>query len=188
MRRAAEEAAPGPASGPDVRRRSRGAAPWLLTAGAAAALALLAAACGGREAGGGPVPDSVYVEAMARLVLLDTAVSPTLEPALEGSARDSARSRVLERYGVDAEELLAFARERGGDPERMQSVWQRVYELSGTLKEEDWRPLPDSLDPLAGDTLPGATPDTSPDAGTPGEADTITPRNPVPDTAAGGRS
>lgn len=147
-------------------------APGLGPAGAAAALALLAAACGGTEAGAGPVPDSVYVEAMARLVLLDTAVSPTLEPAPEGSALDSARGRVLERYGVDADELLAFARDRGGEPERMEEIWRRVYELSGKLKEGDWRPLPDSLDPLAGDTLPGAGADTSPDT-VAGSSDTV---------------
>lgn len=146
--------------------------PGLGPAGAAAALVLLAAACGGNEAGAGPVPDSVYVEAMARLVLLDTAVSPTLEPAPQGSALDSARGRVLERYGVDAEKLLAFARARGSEPERMQEIWRRVYELSGKLKEEDWRPLPDSVDPLAGDTLPGAAADTPPDSAA-GSSDTV---------------
>lgn len=152
-----------------VARTALGPGPLV---GAAAALALLAAACGGTEAGGGPVPDSVYVEAMARLVLLDTAVSPTLEPAPEDAALDSARGRVLERYGVDAEELLAFARNRGGEPERMQEIWRRVYELSGQLKEEDWRPLPDSLDPLAGDTLPGGAADTDDRADTAADADT----------------
>lgn len=137
--------------------------PGARAVGAVATLLLLAAACGGREVGGGPVPDSVYVEAMARLVLLDTAVSPTLEPPVSGAALDSARDRVLERWGVDTGELLAFARNRGDDPDRMRAIWQRVYELSGTLKEQAWRPLPDSLDPLAGDTLPGAAADTASD-------------------------
>lgn len=183
MSRAAVEAAAASAP-PEGGRRSAGAASGLRAAGLAAALALLTA-CGGAETAGGPVADSVYVEAMARLVLLDTAVSPSLEPPPEGPALDSARSRVLERYGVDAEDLLSFARERGGDPERMQAVWQRVYELSGTLKEEDWRPLPDTLDPLAGDTLPGAGGETAGRAD--GAADTSAAGQAPPDTAAGDR-
>lgn len=160
-----------------MRRAARGAAS---VAGrriaGAAALLLLAAGCGGGEADRAPVGDSVYVEAMARLVLLDTAVSPTLEPALSGAALDSARDRVFERWGVDAEALLAFAREQGDDPDRMEAVWRRVYELSGSLKDEAWRPLPDSLDPLAGDTLPGA-----PVRPSDGPADTASAG---PDTAA----
>lgn len=150
--------------------------PGLRVAGLATLLLLPAAGCGGGEADRGAVPDSVYVEAMARLVLLDTAVSPTLEPALTGAALDSARDRVLERWGVDAEALLAFARERGDEPDRMEAVWRRVYELSGALKDEEWRPLPDSLDLLAGDTLPGGAGEPSA-----GPADTGASR---PDTAA----
>ncbi len=179
---------------------------FLAPTAAAAALLLLAAACGdgGPEEPAGVVPDSVYVEAMARLVLLDTAVSPTLEPAPAGAALDSARERVLTRWGVDAEDLLEFARNRGEDPERMQAVWQRVYEMSGSLKEDDWRPLPDSLDPLAGDTLPGAAParagdtvggpdagarqDTAAGAGGAGVPDTAgsASRDPSPAPAGGG--
>lgn len=161
-----------------------GAAPasGLRAAGVAALLLLPAAGCGGDEADRAAVPDSVYVEAMARLVLLDTAVSPTLEPALSGAALDSARDRVLELWGVDAEALLAFARERGDEPDRMEAVWRRVYELSGALKDEEWRPLPDSLDPLAGDTLPGAA--GGPSAG-PADTGAIRPDT-APSPGAGG--
>lgn len=139
-----------------------------LTAGAA--LLLLVAACGGPDAGERAVPDSVYVEAMARLVLLDTAVPPTLEPALSGASLDSARGRVLRRWGVDDEELLEFARNRGDDPERMQAIWQRVYELSSTLREQDWSPASeggpggaDSADALPRDSLEGPAPDSAGD-------------------------
>lgn len=140
---------------------------------AGAVLLSVAAGCGGAGTeDGGTVPDSVYVEAMARMVLLDTDVSPTLEPPLSGPALDSARSRVLEHHGVDAGELLEFARTRGGDPEQMQAIWQRVDELSRQLKDEEWRPLPDSAAPTSRDALPDTVADTSPATGG-GSAETV---------------
>lgn len=124
-------------------------------------LLLSAAACGGEEAARPPVADSAYVEAMARMVLLDTAVSPNLESPLTGAALDSARQRILDTYGVDAEQLLEFARTRGDDPRRMQAIWARVYQLSDSLREEEWRPLPDSAPPPGGEPLPGEAADTA---------------------------
>lgn len=122
-----------------------------------AALLVSATACGGEDAARSPVPDSAYVEAMARMVLLDTAVSPSLDPPLSGPALDSARQRVLERYGVDTEQLLEFARTEGDDPGRMQAVWQRVRQLSDSLRKDRWRPeVPEARDTVAGnDTVPG---------------------------------
>ena len=128
---------------------------------AGALLLVLLVGCGGPEAGPRTVSDSVYVEAMARLVLLDTAVSPTLQPALTGAALDSARTRVLRRWGVDDEALLEFARNRGDDPGRMEAIWQRVYELSNTLQGEDWRPGAGPASPDSGPAAPADSPDDS---------------------------
>lgn len=147
----------------------------------ALALVLAVAACGGPAERAGPVPDSVYVEAMARMVLLDTAVSPSLEPAPEGPVLDSARQRVLRRYGVDTEGLLEFARASGDDPRRMETLWRRVYELSDSLKRQRWEP-PTGPPPADGDVAP-------PDTGADGDRtiDSLRPDSAAPgaDTVAG---
>lgn len=124
-------------------------------------LALLAAAilvpgCGGDDDGGGTqlLSDSVYVEVMARLVVLDSAFSPSPEAASGGGERgDSLRALVLESRGVDADQLLDYARTRGASPERMEAVWRRVDELSDSLAAAGWTP-----------------PGTPPDGPTSGEA------------------
>lgn len=129
---------------------------------AVAVLALVAAGCGpdGHAASAPPVPDSVYVEVMARLVLLDSLMGSGSRHLPEGTSRDSARASVLRAHGVAGDELLAFARERGTRPERMEAIWRRIYELSDSLGDEGWRP------PVPGADRPGPVPapgrDTSP--------------------------
>lgn len=129
-------------------------------------LALLAAAilvpgCGGDDGGGTqPLSDSVYVEVMARLVVLDSALSPSPEAASgDGGRADSLRARVLESRGVDADQLLDYARTRGASPERMEAVWRRVDELSDSLAAAGWTPPGTSPDgppsgEAAGDSAP----------------------------------
>ena len=131
---------------------SRGAVPGTRTAPAllrraVLALLLLATGCGtgGDSSAGGPVSDSVYVEVMARLVLLDSLMGSGSRHLPDGMSRDSARSLVLSAYGVEGEELLVFARERGTRPERMEAIWRRIYELSDSLGDQGWRPaMPDT--------------------------------------------
>lgn len=106
-----------------------------------AVLVLLSVGCG--SGGGAPAPpvaDSVYVEVMARLVLLDSLMGSGAASLPEGTSRDSARLRVLHAYGVQGDELLAFARERGTRPEEMEEIWRRIYELSDSLGDDGWRP------------------------------------------------
>lgn len=106
-------------------------------------VALLAAGCGSDDGSGsaaGPVSDSVYVEVMARLVLLDSLMASDGPHQPEGLTRDSARGLILGAHGVRGDELLEFARERGTRPERMEAIWRRIHELSDSLGETGWRP------------------------------------------------
>lgn len=107
----------------------------------AATAALLVLACGdGGEDASRPLSDTVYVEVMARLVVLDSALAPPSDLPGGEAAADSLRARVLEEWEVDADRLLEYARVRGGDPERMEAVWRRVHELSDSLGAAGWTP------------------------------------------------
>lgn len=106
------------------------------------AAALLAGGCGG-DGGSGTetLSDSVYVEVMARLVVLDSALSPTPDAAsVDRTRADSLRARVLESRGVEPDQLLEYARTRGTSPERMEAVWRRIHELSDSLADAGWTP------------------------------------------------
>lgn len=139
-------ARPGTGIGPSARR-------WTVTV-----LTLLAAGCGSNDGStrGPPVSDSVYVEVMARLVLLDSLMGSASRDLPDGTSRDSARIRVLRAYDVRGEDLLAFARQRGTRPDRMEAIWRRIYELSDSLGDEGWRPPdPDSAGDVGyGDASP----------------------------------
>lgn len=125
------------------------------------ATALLLWACGGEErARSVPVPDSVYVEVMAQLVLLDSAMTGPAVVPLRGLDRDSARQRVLERHGVDADALVEFAEERGRSPAAMSAIWRRIQELRDSLEASDWRP------PAAEGADEGDPPDSTPPGAT----------------------
>lgn len=99
--------------------------------------------------------DSVYVEVMARLVLLEPDMTSEADVRLGGLPRDSARRRVLERYGVDAEQLVEFAEERGRTPAAMAAIWQRIQQLSDSLESDGWRP------PGTGGAAPPPGPDST---------------------------
>jgi len=107
----------------------------------AALLAGLAAACGGRAATrAAGLTDSTYVEVMARLALVDSTLAPADYQLPDSLPPDSARSLVLERWGVADSSLVAFAEEVGSEPERMQGIWQRIRELADSLATRGWRP------------------------------------------------
>lgn len=130
-----------------------------------ATLALVATlalpACGADDTGPRPpVSDSVYVEVMARLVLLDSALAPRTGRGGDGDGAlgaDSLRRRVLDAWGVRAEELLDYAETRGTTPEHMDRIWQRIDELSDSLDAAGWSPAgaPGDSASAAGDTLRG---------------------------------
>lgn len=151
-----------------ARRRSPGLA--LLSA------ALLASACGG-DGGTGTetLSDSLYVEVMARLVVLDSALSPTPdEAAVDRTLTDSLRARVLDSRGVEPDQLLEYARTRGADPERMEAVWRRVHELSDSLAAVGWTP-PGGAPPGAGPADSARAPGDTAEAGGPSD-DSARPR------------
>lgn len=144
------------------------------------ALSLLLCACGGEEAPATRLPDSVYVEVMARLVLVDSAFGTSGAVPTGAPPADSLRARILQRWGVEGEDLLAYARTRGDDPEQMQAIWGRIRDLSDSLDTAGWRtPTPrrdtGSAAPAAGagtppDTGPGASGADSAGAPSPGSA------------------
>lgn len=105
------------------------------------AAALVALACGGADrVPRTAVPDSVYVEVMARLVLVDSAMTSQAEVPLGPIPRDSARRLVLDRYEVTEDELLEFARTVGEHPRAMAELWRRVQERADSLRASHWTP------------------------------------------------
>ena len=122
---------------------------------------LLLPACAGEESTASSLPasDSVYVEVMARLVLLDSAMTRPAEVPLRGLDRDSARQRVLDRFGVDARQLLEYAEERGRSPAATAEIWRRIQELADSLDASDWRPD-------GGEEDGASSPDSSPPGAT----------------------
>ncbi len=97
--------------------------------------------------------DSVYVEVMARLVLLDPDMTSETDVPLRGLPRDSARSLVLDRWEVEPERLVRFAEEQGRSPARMAELWRRIQERSDTLESRGWRPgEEDQGDSVSGDS------------------------------------
>lgn len=113
--------------------------------------ALLSSACGGPDDAPAPssLSDSVYVEVMARLVLVDPDMTSETDVPLRGLPRDTARSLVLERWEVEPERLLRFAEEQGRSPARMAELWRRIQERSDTLESRGWRPG----DSVSGDSV-----------------------------------
>lgn len=120
-------------------------------------VAVLAGGCGGdgeTARGHDFLADSVYVEVMARLVLVDSTFGDGAPALPSGTPPESARARVLEEWDVQGTELLEFAREKGGEPEEMQAIWSRIHELSDSLREAGWSPASPAAP--VGDTAPDA--------------------------------
>ena len=113
------------------------AAPPVLVVGLALACV---AGCGGRTERPGGLDDSTYVQVMARLALVDTALAPSDFHLPDSLPRDSARQLVLRHWGVADTALLAYADALGGRPDRMQEIWTSIRELADSLAEDGWRP------------------------------------------------
>lgn len=130
----------------------------------------LLAGCGeggttGGEEGAG-VADSVYVEVMARLVLLDSVMTPPSRHPEADVPHDSLRARILRRWNVSGDQLLEYARLRGSEPEGMQRIWLRIRELSDSLDTAGWTPVPTATDTAA--PAPGPEADSGDPAGSEG--------------------
>ena len=93
--------------------------------------AIAAAACESAPAG---LAEETYVEVMAHLTW-------TRLSFVNQDDADSARSAILERYGVSGPELLHFAERHGRDVERMADIWERIRHAVDSL---DAVPEPES--------------------------------------------
>ena len=76
--------------------------------------------------------DSLFVNTMAELRRIRA------DPALDSTARDSARAATLQAHGVSAEELEAMARELAEDPKRALEDWREIERL--TVHDSTQRP------------------------------------------------
>jgi hypothetical protein len=103
---------------------------------ACAGLAIIFAACGGtaEHSPEGPMTDDVYVSAMVDLLLLDTYPPDTSSADDLEAAKDSARRDILDRHGISAAELLAFANAAGSDPAHMRELWERITSAHDSIR------------------------------------------------------
>ena len=107
-----------------------------IKAPATAAALILAAACSGTEdtPRDTSVSDETYVAVMVELLLLEAEPVRRPTPDARVAALDSMRAEVLETHGVTAGEVLAFADSEGGDPARMQVLWEQVTEVYDSVR------------------------------------------------------
>lgn len=103
---------------------------------------LLTAGCGGEgdEASATKLAPDRYVDVMARLALVDTAMTTSVQVGPLSISPDSARRLILERWSVTGDELVSFARVASRDPARMQKLWERVMSTADSLREAGWTP------------------------------------------------
>lgn len=87
----------------------------------------------------GLIPDSVYVQTLARLAVVDTSFAPGRR-VMDDTPVDSARRLVLQERDVEPEELVEFADYWGRRPEKMHRLWERIRDLADSLRESGWRP------------------------------------------------
>jgi hypothetical protein len=95
---------------------------------------LLGLACADETPGVSALPDSLYVDVIARLELIGNQAT---DPERQAIA-DSIRSAVLSEYGVDAAALLTFADEVGEQPARMRAVWEAIGDTRDSLQQAGW--------------------------------------------------
>ncbi len=69
---------------------------------------------------GGPLSDSVYVSTMAELRAVE------VDTLLTAAARAPARTAILAKHGVSAEELVATAENLAKNPDHAIAVWKAI--------------------------------------------------------------
>lgn len=102
-------------------------------------LLLTLTACG--DSGSGdhpelPVPRDTYVAVMAELAQLRRRPPPARGAPERERLADSARSEILARHGISAEDLVRFADAAGRDPTLMMEVSQAIAALSDSIDVE----------------------------------------------------
>lgn len=125
--------------------------PWGRRAGAAfgvvtLAVALLSAACGRETGPATELEPDRYVEVMARLALVDTAMASSVRAGPLAISPDSARVLILDRWSVTDDQLVSFARTMGRDPTRMRELWERVMTTADSLRDAGWTPGAEEAD------------------------------------------
>jgi hypothetical protein len=95
---------------------------------------LAAAACDSGAADPAPPIDAdTYAEVMAELTDLRRFPPPGKSGEERSERADSIRRAILERHGVTADELLAYAEIVGPDPDRMIEIAERIVTISDSL-------------------------------------------------------
>lgn len=122
-------------SNPDPRRRSA-ASTWRSLTGArvflsAALVAVALPACGDLLSGGGPeLDDETFVE-----VFVDLRIEALRSHG--GEIEPEERDRILEKHGVEDEDLIAFVEAHSADIHRMTEIWEAVSDRMAEEAEED---------------------------------------------------
>lgn len=145
----------------------------------AVAAAVATGACGSDEPEfRGPIDGDSYVAVMAELADLGRFPPPGSDSAARSARADSARQAILDRHGVTADELLAFAEAAGARPDLMVELTDRIVELSDSMAHRrtgagraadsaaaatrglDLAPETERVPEAASDTAAEPTPDT----------------------------
>jgi hypothetical protein len=101
---------------------------WRRSLPIAVALAVSISSCGEEPVptDEGPVTDDLYVSVMTELLLLDASPPDGESVEERNAAADSARAAILHSHGLTAPDVLRFAETVGGQPARMEEMWQRI--------------------------------------------------------------
>ena len=83
-----------------------------------------------------PLDPDTYVAVMAELTDVRRFPPSGPDEATRNARADSARRQILDRHGVTADELLAFAELVGPDPDRMLELTERIVAVSDSLARE----------------------------------------------------
>lgn len=98
-----------------------------------------AAGCAGEAGETTGLADSAYVEVLAELVQIHQRVQTTRDTVGLTRWADSARRAVLAAHGVTQDELLAYARQKGGEPAHMRIIWERIATRVDSLEKSGER-------------------------------------------------
>lgn len=112
----------------------------------ALSVALLSTACGEDAAPATKLEPDRYVDVMARLALVDTAMASSVRAGPLAISPDSARALILDRWSVTDDQLVSFARTMGRDPSRMRELWERVMTTADSLRDAEWTPGAEDAD------------------------------------------
>lgn len=112
----------------------------------ALAVALLSTACGEEAGPATEVEPDRYVDVMARLALVDTAMASSVRAGPLAISPDSARALILDRWSVTDDQLVSFARTMGRHPTRMRELWERVMTTADSLRDAGWTPGAEEAD------------------------------------------